>query len=342
MKKLLPFLSFFFAGTLYAQPDRLGIIEIYGASDKNIASIKTAIRVVEGDRIDRSVLNKAEIEKRIKTVKGISHTDVTLICCEEVQGRSILYIGVAGHNAQLIKPGPDPSGAAKLDSFILGTYDRYNNVLREAVLAGQATENNDQGHIWLDYPPAKPIQDSLIAYAFANLPLLKTVVRSSTFTDHRRAASWIIGFAKNKKEIIADLLIASDDKDETVRNNATRALGVIARYADQHPTAEIKIPAEHFIRHLQSIVWTDRNKSAMLLESLTANRDKSVLNKIERTSLPQIIEMARWKNPGHAMFAFIILGRIAGISEEKIFAAFTSGKRLMVVNEWTNAIRKKQ
>ncbi|MET0464337.1 MAG: hypothetical protein ABW007_14325 [Chitinophagaceae bacterium] len=341
MKKLLPLLSFFFAGSLYAQSDRLGMIEVYGQSGANLSAIKTAIGIMEGDLIEGSVFNKTEIERRIKTVTGIRQADVSLICCEEGKGRSILYIGVTDQRLQRVQPDSDPSGAVKLDSFILETYDRYINVLREAVLAGQATENDEQGHILLEYPPAKPIQDSLIVYAVAKLPLLKRVIRNSKFSDHRRAASWIIAFAIDKKEITTDLLLASNDKDETVRNNATRALAVIARYANQHPTAGINISAENFILNLHSIVWTDRNKSVMLLEALTANRDRSVLNEIEKKSLPQIIEMARWKNPGHAMFAFIILGRIAGIPEEEIFAAFTSEKRLMVVNEWTNAIRKK-
>jgi hypothetical protein len=341
MKKLLLLLPFFFTGILYAQSDRLGIIEVYGLSGDKLSAVRTAIQLSEGDRLDRTVFNKKEIEKRINTVKGIRHVDVSLICCEDARGRSILYVGVADRDLQIVKPAHDPSGMEKLDSFILNTYDRYNDVLREAVLAGQATENNDQGHVLLDYPPAKPIQDSLIAYASARLSLLGKVIRGSGSVDHRRAASWIIAFAKDKKDIISDLLLASNDKDETVRNNATRALGVLARYANQYPNTGIKISAEHFIRHLHSIVWTDRNKSAMLLEALTAGRSTSVLSNIERKSLHQIMEMARWKNPGHAMFAFIILGRIAGIPEEEIFAAFTSEKRLMVVDEWEDRIRRK-
>lgn len=48
--------------------------------------------------------------------------------------------------------------------------------------------------------------------------------------------------------------------------------------------------------------------------------------------------MARWKNPGHTMFAFVILGRIAEISEEGIFTYFVSANRVSAIDEWLRKI----
>ncbi len=48
---------------------------------------------------------------------------------------------------------------------------------------------------------------------------------------------------------------------------------------------------------------------------LTQNRSAKVLNEIKQQALPSIIEMAKWKDRGHATFCFIILGRIAGVDE---------------------------
>ncbi len=44
-----------------------------------------------------------------------------------------------------------------------------------------------------------------------------------------------------------------------------------------------------------------------------------------------LVEMARWKSEGHAMAAFIILGRIAGYSDEAAEAAWHRGEREEVI-----------
>ena len=37
--------------------------------------------------------------------------------------------------------------------------------------------------------------------------------------------------------------------------------------------------------------------------------------------------MANWKNPGHAMMGYLLLGRITGYSDEEIYKAFGSEDR---------------
>ncbi len=114
------------------------------------------------------------------------------------------------------------------------------------------------------------------------------------------------------------MFFATDDPNENVRNNATRALGILAGYIRMHPNLKVTIPAEPFIKMLNSIVWTDRNKGAGVVMYLTEDRNPILLNKLKQHSLPSIIEMARWKSREHAFFSFIILGRIAGVDEQSL------------------------
>jgi hypothetical protein len=338
MKKLsfLPLLLF--SLHLSAQPERLGTIEVYGSAEVAVTDIIKATGFKEGDPIIRKNYDKAAIERRIKTIPGIVSADVTLICCDGKQGRSILYIGVSDASTAAETYHDVPKQDYQLDPYILSTYDRYLAVLRDAVRAGQAMENDDQGHVLLTYPPALPLQDSLLLYASSHLSLLKQVLRGAADAQQRQAATWIIAFATDKRSVVQDLLYATDDADETVRNNATRALGVMARYAGLHPSSGIEIPAGQFIRKLYSLIWTDRNKSLMVLEALTGKRDDRVLQLIKANALTPIIQMARWRNPGHAMFPLTILGRIAGISDEDIFAAYSAEDRSMLIDEWVRKI----
>ena len=71
-------------------------------------------------------------------------------------------------------------------------------------------------------------------------------------------------------------LHASRDEDEIVRNNAVRALAVIAK---SDLKAAASIPAASFVEMLNSGEWKDRNKAAMMLEFLSEGRDPQLLTR---------------------------------------------------------------
>jgi hypothetical protein len=73
---------------------------------------------------------------------------------------------------------------------------------------------------------------------------------------------------------------------------------------------------------IHSIVWSDRNKGTSVLEGLTRSRNKELLISLKKNSLPELIEMAKWRSMGHAYSAFYMLGRIADINEEEIGKLF--------------------
>lgn len=80
---------------------------------------------------------------------------------------------------------------------------------------------------------------------------------------------------------------------------------------------------------LNSIDWTDRNKSLYLLEKLTKNRGAAVLERQE--AFPALVERARWKFMHHASPAYSLLCRVDGLSEEEIAETWRSGEREAVI-----------
>ena len=121
------------------------------------------------------------------------------------------------------------------------------------------------------------------------------------------------------------------DPDDEVRNNAVRALAILAGWANEHPEAEIAIPGEPFIDFLNSVSWTDRNKGVFVLMALTDSRHPALLAQLRARALPSLVEMARWTNPGHAMGAFVILARMAGMDDGAAFQAWRAGEREAVI-----------
>jgi hypothetical protein len=67
------------------------------------------------------------------------------------------------------------------------------------------------------------------------------------------------------------------------------------------------------------------------LQTLTDSRDPLVLDQLRTRALDALIDMARWKTLSHALPAFILLGRVAGMPEPEIQAAWTSGDRDVVI-----------
>lgn len=187
----------FFLHNLSAQQEVIGFIEIYGRRSQDTAVIRNSLGIKEGSLINRQTFNKTTIENRIRSLPGISDADVSLLCCDDVSGQSILYIGIDDDTSVAITRKPVPTGSIKLEKVIIGTYDRYNQELINAVKAGQTSENNEQGHVILEYAPIKPFQDTLISYSIKFLPLIKQVLCEASHAEHRRAASWIIAYASD-------------------------------------------------------------------------------------------------------------------------------------------------
>ncbi|PYK08500.1 MAG: hypothetical protein DME65_13950 [Verrucomicrobia bacterium] len=77
---------------------------------------------------------------------------------------------------------------------------------------------------------------------------------------------------------------------------------------------------------LSSGSWTDRNKAGFLLDELSKRRDAKLLSQLHSQALDSLIEMARWRSRGHADFARILLGRIAGIEETRLQQLVDAGQ----------------
>ena len=64
---------------------------------------------------------------------------------------------------------------------------------------------------------------------------------------------------------------------------------------------------------------------------MTESREAALLNDLRTRALESLIEMTRWKSSGHAYMPFVILGRVAGMSEDAINAAWERKDPEMVI-----------
>lgn len=160
-------------------------------------------------------------------------------------------------------------------------------------------------------------------YAVTHERTIESALQACGKPEHRRAAAELLGYANKSEAQIIDLVHASHDADESVRNNANRALWVLAT---SDPKTASEIPVDGFIEILNSAVWEDRNKAGLLLMVLTRSRPPHLLKRLRTEALPSLIEMARWRNAGHAYAYKVMLGRIVGFDDARIELLIQNGK----------------
>ncbi len=305
--------------TVSAQSFKIGTLDIYGNRNISAATILAKLSVRIGDSVSVGKFSPPKEVQNIKAISGVKDATVNSVCCD-TSGNLMLFIGICETNSCMVHYRNAPQKNILLPDTIVHTQNRFDTAYEDAVLNGQAGEDDSNGYALYDAPDARKEQQKFILFVDRYFTTLEDVLKNSSSAEQRATAAEIIAYSSDRKTVVKDLLYAIDDPDDGVRNNATRALAILAGYSADHPSAKLKIPAAPFIKMLNSVVWTDRNKGANVLMHLTKTRDPKILHSIKQQALSSIIEMAKWEDRGHAVFSFILLGRIAGIDEKLLWA----------------------
>jgi hypothetical protein len=312
----------------------IGAIDFFGYKGLDVAKVRAAMPVREGDQLGKQT--KGLIEEAIAKVIGKKPTEVATVCCDQ-KGRSLIYIGLPGATYKPFHLNPAPTGSERLPEEILKLEDRAGEALAAAVKkGGGASEEDDSlGYALIKDPTARALQREIRTWALRHAQELMSVLQSSSEAKQRRVASVVLGYAQQSREQMVTLVRAARDPDAFVRNNATRALGVLVRSNAKLAEA---IEPETFLAMLGSGTWSDHNKAVALLNSMSRSRDPKLLAKIREQALEPLIEMALWREAGHAYDARMVLGRLAGIPEEKLTLMAWTGP----VDEIIAAARRKE
>ena len=317
---------------------QIGIIDFYGLNHVSAAQARQALTVKEGDTLSFGSSERpaflSESESRLSMVPGVVGVRMNVVCCDE--GRAILYVGIQEDGGAVMRFRSAPDGTARLAADVVQAGDEFSRALAAAVQRGDAAEDRTQGHALGHDPATRAIQERFISYARRDLPTLREVLRHSSDSSQRALAAQVLGYVTDKQAVVGDLVYGVSDPFEEVRNNAMRALLVFAESAPTTARPVPRVPYEPFIALLNSPVWSDRNKSSGAVMVLSKNRDAELFARLRSEALRPLVEMARWKSAGHAVAAFMILGRMAGYSDEAAQGAWNRGEREAVISAVLN------
>jgi hypothetical protein len=290
----------------------IGSIDFFGLREVSEAAIREHLPFREGDLL----MEKQQRPDGATIARAVGVAQITLayICCTLDQ-KVMVYVGVAEKPAKLARKLPVFTGTERLSVDMMRADEELGPQVLEAISRGRAGEDHSQGHALNEYPPLRAVQQKFLDYARDHGALVSKVLATSADMHHRAVAAIILGYAPDKRAAANALVRAVNDPGEAVRNNATRALGVIAEYSVAHPELGIRIDPKPFVEMLNSVVWTDLNKGLMVLAQLTAGRDPGLLKLVGERARQPLIDMCRWKNPGHSFQACLVLRRLEGLPD---------------------------
>ncbi|HYV61761.1 MAG TPA: hypothetical protein VE958_03750 [Bryobacteraceae bacterium] len=320
-------LLFLIATSLSAQDLRVGVIDFYGLRKISESQIRKVLGVREGDPLPAS---KGDAEAKLDQISGVVESHLEAVCCDA--DRTILYVGIEERGATHFDLREPPEGSVVLPEEIVSAYSRFLDAAHDASRRGSTDEDLTHGHPLMADGSARAVQDMFPALADAHLAEIREVLRNSEDEAQRAMAAYVLVYATRKSGIVNDLQYALKDADAGVRNNAARSLVALSVLAKLDPSSEVRISATWFIEMLNSLSWSDRNRALWALQTLTDSRDPVVLDQLRTRAMDALIDMARWKTLSHALPAFILLGRVAGMPEPEIQAAWTRGDRDSVIS----------
>lgn len=293
----------------------------------DFARLRAAFPYHVGEAFKPKQIKLADTPADFRRLVANNQFSVAPVYVPDLQGW-ILYTDIEPPAASSLTWKPKPAGAAKLAPEIVALYE---HAMERFVNGGiEAGDETAEGYSLSKDPIMRADELKLIDYARAHAADVYRVLKTSTSSRDRIAAAWIAGYATKGKDQVAALIGAVTDPDSSVRNNSIRVLAVLASH---NPNVARQIPADPFIPMLHSLTWTDRNKAMAVLAPVTAVRDPKTLESLRRRAVEPLRQMSQWTYRGHSSMALLLLGRIAGIPEERLQTLLASHDTSAILSE---------
>jgi len=310
------------------QIPRIRDFNVYGSRKVPAEKILRSAKLRAGEPLPPS---KGDLEDRLSAISGVVRARVEAVCCEGPD--ALLFVGVEEREGPHVAFHSDPAGNATLPEGLAATYQQFLSTVQRAAQQQKGSSALPADRHLISDAEARGFEQQFSAFAAEHLAELRDVLHNGPEPEERAIAAAVIGYATQKREVVDDLQYSMQDPDEAVRSNAIRSLHAIAVYAARDRSLGIRIAPTWPIELLNSIVLSDRLQATDLLVTLTDTENRVAVDQMRVRALPALVEMARWETLNYALRPFLLVGRIAGLSEKEIQDRWSKGEREAVIEK---------
>lgn len=324
------------------QPDmehtkfQIGQVNYFGYGEMDLGPLRTQLPVHSGEPFTFATFDEDALKAAVAHLSGKSPTDIDMVCCDAAK-HWLIFIGIAGSTYRPLVTAAAPTGTDHFSPAVASLYEEDMAAGMWAVKAGNAAEDDSQGYALAIDPAQRKIQLAMRAYARTHEPELIRVLGHSSDAKQRRIAAELLGYGIRSEMQVNALVGAAKDIDGETRNNAIRALYVLAAAKGASP---LETNPEPFIALLYSGKWSDRNKGSLLLMRMTEENDAALLTALRREALKPLIEGASWTgDPGHSKPFLVILSRVLKLPPKTVQQMIDAGdiKGLQAAGDLTHS-----
>jgi HEAT repeats len=173
----------------------------------------------------------------VQSTVGHKPTDLALMCCND-RGEISIYVGLGGSNTAVLPLLPPPAQSTCLPVEAVHLHEDAAAAVGRAIEQGHSSEDDSRGYSLSADPAARTKQLSMHDYVATHEQPIEQALQGCADSKQRQAAATLLGYASQSPSQVAALVRASHDTDEAVRNNAVRALWVLAM-----SNSALRIPA---------------------------------------------------------------------------------------------------
>ena len=125
----------------YSQSLPIAFIEVFGNRKVSANEVIQKAGIHEGDSISMAEFDLEQIFNRIMAVPAVKLTMISPICCEDLTGGWLIFIGIAENDITNSKYHKSPVGSIMLTKEMTQNYYDFMEALQKAVMSRNSSED---------------------------------------------------------------------------------------------------------------------------------------------------------------------------------------------------------
>lgn len=304
-----------------AQSLKIGGIYYFAFDGIGLEKIKKIMPVKVGDSVSFSPGDMRNLKKKLVDAVHESTddepSDIAIVVSDKI---CFCYVGLRGKNLDESTISIGSVGARSQLRVPEKIQSKYLELMQAEFSASARNSGTEK-------LKANLFREEIEKEAIKSADELLAVSLSSSDAFHRKIANYCLGLIANNKDQLDALAKATHDSDSAVRADAIKALTAISR----NEKLQALVPAVQMIPLLNSPTWSERNKGVELVSLYTKSRQPQFLEELRKQALASLKEMAAWDSD-HARAALLILGRTAGIPEDRLSELINKDDRVAILS----------